>query len=491
MFIPSNQRHNNVSIVTIISIIVIYSFFPVNASSVYKPVPLKSSISQVQPMTGIVLWDDHEKNTTSAIQLEFSYMLYNQVVREQGVYNWDVVDKKLDAIASRKHQAVLRFRDTYPGYPTSIPEYIKKLDGYEEIDSTSEGEKTSFPDWRFQELKRFILEFYQKFAQRYDSDPRIAFIQVGFGLWAEYHIYDGPCIPGRTFPSKEFQTSFFGHLDTIFKITHWSISIDAADKSLTPFASDSTLRSMKFGLFDDSFMCEDHTGYNTSCWNFFDRNRFGHSPAGGEFNYYTDQDQRTVLGPNGSHGNPFEKEAEKFHISYMIGSDQPSYHPMSRIQEAGIACGYKFHISAFYSNKDSSMVTVYNRGVAPVYYDAYVAINGIRSATSLKYLQPDSSITCVIPSGGDVPILSIKSDRLVEGQTIQFTADLSGETPVIKNKRNSGPVQNSAVAVFNLAGKRVCNNFCVKPLQSTAAPGIYVSGESEVFLFNNSRGVRY
>ena len=25
---------------------------------------------------------------------------------------------------------------------------------------------------------------------RYDADPRLAFLQVGFGLWAEDHVYD-------------------------------------------------------------------------------------------------------------------------------------------------------------------------------------------------------------------------------------------------------------------------------------------------------------
>lgn len=177
-------------------------------------------------MTGIILWDDHEDNATSAIQLEFSYMLYSQVVKEQGVYNWESVENKLNVIASRKHQAVLRFRDTYPGYQTSIPDYIKKLPGYEEIDSTSENEPTSFPDWRFTELKRFILEFYQKFAERYDNDPRIAFIQVGFGLWAEYHIYDGPAFWEGRFLQKSFKPIFSDILIQFFtRLTGVSLSM--------------------------------------------------------------------------------------------------------------------------------------------------------------------------------------------------------------------------------------------------------------------------
>lgn len=224
---------------------------------------------------------------------------------------------------------------------------------------------------------------------------------------------------------------------------------------MTPFATDATLRAIKFGLIDDSFMCEDHSGYNTTCWNFFDRNRFQHSPAGGEFSYYTDKDQKTVLSSSGSYGSSFETEAEKFHVSYMIGSDQPSYHPMSRIKEAGIACGYKFTISAFSSKKDSTVVTVHNKGIASIYYDAYIAINGVRSETSLKFLQPGDSTICKVASGGDSPVLTIECDRLVTGQVIQFNADLKGENSRVKSNLYLFSVNKHTDAIYNLRGQRI------------------------------------
>lgn len=70
-------------------------FLPVvlPAASLYRNIPLKRDITSVQPMTGIVLWTDNEANRTDAIQLEYSYMLYNSVVSQQGVYDWTVVDR--------------------------------------------------------------------------------------------------------------------------------------------------------------------------------------------------------------------------------------------------------------------------------------------------------------------------------------------------------------------------------------------------------------
>ena len=63
-------------------------------------------------------------------------------------------------------------------------------------------------------------------------------------------------------------------------------------------------------------------------------------------------------------------------------------------------------------------------------FDAYVAVGGVRANESLKYLAPESTLTCRIPAGGDNPPLTIECDRLVPGQTIGYEADLTGGSGV-------------------------------------------------------------
>lgn len=389
-----------------------------------KPVPLKASITRVQPMTGIVLWDDSEHRKTDAIQLEFSYVRYSDVVTQADVYDWSRVDKKLEAIAKRGHQGVLRFYYAYPGKQSAVPAYIKALPDYNETQGESEGLATSFPDWTNVELKRFTKEFYTLFAARYERDKRLAFLQTGFGLWAEYHIYDGPLELGKTFPDKAYQTEFLTHLGKTFKQLPWSISVDAADDELTPVAGNDALLDLRFGVFDDSFLNKRHAKENEPNWDALRRNRFRRAPAGGEFSYYTNRDQKQALAPDGPYGISFEKSAQEFHISYMIGNDQPEYQPMARIRKAGIACGYKFRVTKFLSAKGKSKVTILNSGIAPPYRDAFVAVDGVRSKVSLKHLAPGKSVTVEIPRGGKKPVLTIASDHLVAGQVIQFEADL-------------------------------------------------------------------
>ncbi len=394
----------------------------------WHPLPLRSAVDSVQPMTGLVVWHDNEHADTDSIQLEFSYMLFNQVVDDQGVYDWTPVEELLDRIASRGHQAVLRFRFIYPGYTqTAVPDSIKRLTDYHEVTAKSEGQDTAFCDWSHPALRDFALEFYTKFASRYDKDPRLAFVQVGFGLWAEYHIYDGPMELGKTFPGKAYQARFLLHLDGVFDQTPWSISIDAAEVQRTPFADDPGLLDLNFGLFDDSFMHAQHDEYNESCWDFFGRDRYKTAPAGGEFSYYNTNDQRQALAQGGPNGESFEEAAERFHISYMFANDQFSYQKPDRIRRAGMATGYRFRVTRFQTNGEHTRITVTNTGAAPFYFDAYPAVAGVRTATSLRGMAPGEERICVVPGDGALRELTIECDRLVPGQAIQFDADLAGE----------------------------------------------------------------
>ena len=389
-----------------------------------KPIPIQSAISSVQPMTGIVLWTTNESVATAPIQLEYSYFTYSQVVTQSGQYDWSGLERMLDQVAKRGHQAIIRFHDTYVGKKTGVPKYITELSGYETTKGKSEKKATEFPDWSHPELRRFTLEFFDRFAARYDRDPRIAFIQVGFGLWAEYHIYDGPMILGKTFPTKEYQAEFVEHLSKTLVQTPWMISVDGADDAWAPFAGNEKLLKLPFGLFDDSFNHKTHSKENEPNWVEFGMDRWKRAPTGGEFSFFEKVDQSKALSETGPHGIPFEKQAGKFHISFMIGDAQPQHQKRERISSASQACGYRFRVTGFEANSIQSRVEIENTGIAPLYHDAFATVNGTRSKTSLKGLLPGERKWMAIDSGASASTLSIESDRLVSGQRIEFEANL-------------------------------------------------------------------
>ena len=437
-----------------------------------RSVALNKSIESLEPLKGIVFWPDQaddQKDLQGSISLEYSYCLPCAVVKGKTDgkinYDWSSFEKMLDGIKSRGHQAIVRFRIEYPGEAitnapnctekvvgaTAVPKYIKEMDGYEESKNDVDGDGvTYYANWGFDELQWFYKQFYADFAAKYDKDPRIAFVQAGFGHWAEYHIYGTKLQLGTNFPTKDYQTEFLKHLDTLFQETPWSISIDAADKSYTPIAGNKTLLALGFGLFDDSFMHEKHDisqgeGDNEKNWIALDTTRWKNAPAGGEISYYEDKDQHEFLNPAGLYGVTWEKAAEKYHMTYVIGNDAPEgkYATKSRVYEASSYAGYKFQITGYTVNKVSAAVRVKNIGIAPLYHNAYVTVKGVRSNTSLKGLLPGKEATYTV-SGIEIgdkesPEPSITSDKLLEGATIPYKASLDGsEKPIEGTVDESG-----------------------------------------------------
>lgn len=407
----------------------------------FRPVHIKSKVDAVQPATGLVLWSDNaeDRNATygKSISLEYAYCLPCRVVtgKQNGAvqYDWSSFDAWLGEVASRNHQAVVRFRYEYPGDEsvdgnpgtTAVPAYIKALPDYHETYNENEDGETWYADWTNTELQWFTKQFYADFNARYGQDPRIAFLELGFGHWSEYHIFGTELDPGVNFPSEAYQKEFLTYVDGVLDIP-WAISIDAADNS--PVVDDDQLMTLGFGLFDDSFMHAEHEGdYNEECWDAIGAGtRWQTGPCGGEISYYTSADQKNFLNPAGMYGVTWKQAAAKYHISFMIANDAPrgTYGTAQRFKEAALECGYHFHLTALSTDGGKTRAEITNTGVAPIYRDAFLAVGGVRSDVSLKGLVPGEKRQIVVDKATDGRDVTIESDFILPGQTIQFDADL-------------------------------------------------------------------
>lgn len=416
----------------------------------YKKVSMHKQITHVQPMTGLVLWNDLAQSQADSygdcISLEFSYMLPSDIVKGKNAdgtidYDWSAVDNKLKSVEGRGHQAVMRFRYEYPGQKTNgvrggtaVPQYIKDMEDYNETYNSNAGGdgNTYYADWSNKELQWFTKQMYVDFAERYGNDPRLAFLEVGFGHWSEYHIYGTRLQLGVNFPSYEYQSEFLQHMANVMPIP-WMISIDAADDSYTPICGSSELMALNFGLFDDSFMHSGHEigssdGYNERNWNAIGKGvRWQIAPCGGEISYYTSGDQRNFLNPQGMYGVTWEQASSKYHITFMISNDAlgGQYASPERVKEGSMACGYRFEVLDCRTNGKQTKLLVTNKGIAPIYRDAYFTIGSTMSKHTLRGLLPGQNKEITIEAGlTDVEELAIKSDYIIKGQDIEFIADL-------------------------------------------------------------------
>ena len=420
-------------------------------AQVWTTVELNRSITHPQPMTGLVLWpaEAESRNSThgGSITLEYSYCLPCLVVKGCNtdgsiVYDWTWFDNLLDDVASRGHQLIARFRYEYPGGDdipgakkgaTAVPQYIKDRSDYHETHENNPGGDgpTDYADWSNAELQRFTKVFYTDFAERYKNDKRLAFVEVGFGHWSEYHIYGTDLNFGVNFPTKAYQAEFLQHVNTVLKDIPWAISIDASDDEYTPIVDSNDLMALNFGLFDDSFMHQNHEigtkdGYNEECWNAIGTGtRWKTGVCGGEISYYKSSDQKNFLNPAGMYGHTWEEQAKKYHITFMIANDAPSgsYGTGTRFKEATMASGYRIAVKSCETNGTATRLTVTNNGIAPLYRDAFFAIGDVRSTTSLKGLLPGQELSVEIAANlANANDLKIVSDCILDTQEIEFEA---------------------------------------------------------------------
>lgn len=413
----------------------------------FSRVNVTSEVTSVQPMTGLVLWSTYmaRQRYAEVITLEFQYCLPSCVVtgKVDGKiqYDWSYLENILDGMKASNHQAVLRFRYEYPNNSevdsenrgsTAVPQYIKDMPEYSETYNKNAGGDgpTYYADWTNDELKWFTKQFYTDFAERYNNDPRIAFVEVGFGHWSEYHIYGTRLKLGENFPSHEYQKEFLLHLNDVLDIP-WAISIDAADSGYTPIVADNELMSLRFGLFDDSFMHEHHEikqgdGYNERCWQAIGKEtRWQTGVCGGEISYYTSNDQRNFLNPEGMYGWTWEDASAKYHLTFTIANDATGgiYGTVDRFREAGMAVGYTFEVMNVRTNGEETRLAVTNTGIAPIYRDAYFAIGDVQSSTSLCTVLPNDTVEITIPIGfNDSDSLIIVSPHILPTQKIEYCA---------------------------------------------------------------------
>ena len=126
------------------------------------------------------------------------------------------------------------------------------------------------------------------------------------------------------------------------------------------------------------------------------------------------------------YGRVFEDVVAKVHMTFIIGNDQPGKQKPERIKEAAMSMGYRFEVRDFKVKPgETASVLIANVGVAPIYRDAFVQVEGVRGDLNLRTLMPGEEAWVTIPCKSSKESRpSIACDHLVPGQEIQYQADI-------------------------------------------------------------------
>ena len=355
--------------------------------------------------------------------MEWTYFPVNDVVTAKGVYDWSKVDKMLDAIASRGHQAVFRFYLDYPTRKTGVPQYL--IDEGIDVSRTYtvfDNNHVSFsPDYNDPRIQDMMLDFVKALGEKYDGDARVGYLTAGLiGFWGEDHTWpmngevsnDNP--KGENWmPNAAFRAKLVAAWDNAFNDTH----------VLYRLPTEAT-KAHHMGYHDDSFA---YSTLDNVDWHFMSHMKnqgedkaWKNVPIGGEV--YPPLQTCIFSQPLNCPGADAEKaQGRNFdmvasidathatwlinHKAFTVGYKGADF---QRAKEANALMGYTLHATkARTSLKDSTTVSVEteiaNTGLAPFYANwpievALVNNKGEKVASKtiespLPSVQPGSSAT--------------------------------------------------------------------------------------------------
>ncbi len=341
----------------------------------YTPAPAGNPLKGLVPYSGV--WKDRFPHS-----MEFNYLPYAALVKGYDEFDWMPMEKLLNEIAGRGHQAVFRIFIEYPGKKDCIPEFLikdgLKVNKWLYTETQPEPPKPiETPDYEDVNLRKSLKNFIAAMGKKYDGDPRIGFITAGLlGSWGEWHTYP----KSELFASKTVQAEVMDAYEAAFKTTPVLLRYPANEKTYQKAPN----AKRGFGYHDDSFAWATlDTGKKNDNWFYMPAlkqagalDKWKTQPIGGEI--------RPEAWGHVFDEKPKPKEVQNFaecvkqtHATWLMDSGMfKANQSKSRIEHGTKEVqrmGYEFHISQVSAEvKDGKLavnVQLENRGVAPFYYD--------------------------------------------------------------------------------------------------------------------------
>ena len=393
--------------------------------------------------------------------LEFNYLPLAALVVGPDRYDWTAMDKLLDDIAGRGHQATFRIYLEYPGQKNAIPAHLLKdgLKVHRWKDPGTSSSELETPDYENEALRATLQNFIAALGKRYDGDPRIGFITAGLlGMWGEWHDYP----KWELFASKAVQVEVMDAYERAFRRTPVLLRYPAGEGH----GAYAPNHRRAFGYHDDSFAWGTlESGRKDDSWFYMAIlkaagpdaiEKWKTHPIGGEirpeaWGRVFDEN------PGMEKIQDFRTCVEATHATWLMDSGMfrkgAPESRRKRAEEEVRRMGYVFQIPAVTLEQKgaaawSVKIEVVNRGVAPFYFDwplelALRASDGTLSAPlpfpgTLKGLLPGAAArvwegqlpTAGLGSGRRTLLLRVPNS-LPKGKPVRFAnaaqdADLDG-----------------------------------------------------------------
>lgn len=224
------------------------------------------------PMKGWVVWGEDPIPLPQPCTLFFSYRSWRDLEPVEGQYRFEAWESDVwDYWVRRGMKAVFRVYLDYPGRPLGVPQWL--LDAGVKVTPYDEYGSGWSPDYENPLLLEKVKQLIARLGERYDSDPRVAFLDVGIlGHWGEWHTYPRD----ELFASVRVQREVMNAFLAAFPTKKMMLRYPTAWSAMRPF-----------GYHDDCFLTDTD---GTEDWMFFNQIRAARAesvwktqPFGGEF----------------------------------------------------------------------------------------------------------------------------------------------------------------------------------------------------------------
>ena len=354
--------------------------------------------------------------------MEWSYFAWQDLQTDYEQFDWRPLDSFLNDAAARGHQAAFRIYADYPDTPYGVPVFLMHVPKHLYSAFGNGAHATSYsPDYDNQDLKQAMLNIIRALGDRYNGDPRLGFVEVGFlGFWGEWHTYRSQCECDTWMPSRQTQRAVLDAFERSFTRTRVLVRQPGI-----------AWKGQAIGFHDDSF------GFQTlgsPDWMFVGRlkaagatRQWRTQPIGGEL--FPDHQSCAFSVPSCSPpGQDFDMCVDATHASWLMNhfafSTGYAGGDYERAMRGAQRLGYDLFVSAVRvtSRKAGQElavdVKIQNRGTAPFYYDWNVQLGVANTANELIAIyDTDWKLTQVIERNEDVAFSSVeKKLGLVAGE---------------------------------------------------------------------------
>lgn len=371
----------------------------------YAPSPVANPLKGLVPYAG-------DENTRFPHTMEFDYVGFTDLVKGYDTFDWIPMERLLNDIAGRGHQAVFRIYLEYPGKKNLVPKFLidDGLKVHKYLNTNTQPlppAQVETPDYEDPNLRKALRNFIAAFGKKYDGDPRIGFITAGLlGTWGEWHTYP----KSELFASKTVQAEVMDAYAAAFKVTPILLRYPAGEDTWEKASN----CNQPFGYHDDSFAWATlDTGKKDDDWFFIPAlkqagtaaiDKWKTHPIGGEIRpeaWGKVFDEK----PGNKNIQNFRKCVDETHATWLMDSgmfEKKSSPVRKQRAETEVRhMGYEFHVPTVQVTRNQSRLQIelelQNRGVAPFYYEWPAEYGVIAKGKVVKKFKSTGKLTGLLP----------------------------------------------------------------------------------------------